>query len=77
MTNMLRLLFTRSSAALVVKRLLWLFALVVPMFGAAQNGTWTWISGDTLSSSAGNFGVQGVPAPSNMPHQSPDLLIYN
>lgn len=33
----------------------------------AQGGYWTWIKGDSLNCSAGNFGVQGVAHPLNNP----------
>jgi gliding motility-associated-like protein len=33
----------------------------------AQNGSWTWMAGDTTGNPMGNFGIQGVSAPSNRP----------
>ncbi|MFN8154885.1 MAG: kelch repeat-containing protein [Bacteroidia bacterium] len=33
----------------------------------AQQGEWVWISGKSTSGSVGNFGVQGVPNPTNEP----------
>jgi hypothetical protein len=30
-------------------------------------GTWTWVSGSSSASQVGSYGVQGVPAPSNVP----------
>ncbi|MCA6364214.1 MAG: gliding motility-associated C-terminal domain-containing protein [Bacteroidetes bacterium] len=41
--------------------------MLLHLAGVSQNGTWTWISGDTLSASPGDFGVQGVPSPTNVP----------
>ncbi|MCA6364357.1 MAG: gliding motility-associated C-terminal domain-containing protein [Bacteroidetes bacterium] len=32
-----------------------------------QNGTWTWMKGSSVNNAAGNFGIQGVPAPTNEP----------
>ncbi|MCU0434575.1 MAG: gliding motility-associated C-terminal domain-containing protein [Bacteroidia bacterium] len=34
---------------------------------SAQNGVWTWMGGDTIANPTGNFGIQGVPAPTNRP----------
>ena len=34
---------------------------------AAQQGQWTWVSGDSIPDSNGSFGTQGVAAPSNVP----------
>lgn len=33
----------------------------------AQSGTWTWMHGTTANNPLGNFGTQGVPAPTNDP----------
>lgn len=33
----------------------------------AQNGSWTWMAGDTTTNMVGDFGIQGVPAPTNRP----------
>jgi type IX secretion system substrate protein/galactose oxidase-like protein len=33
----------------------------------SQAGEWTWIKGDNIPFQPGNYGVQGVPAPSNNP----------
>ena len=30
-------------------------------------GEWMWLSGDTITNNPGNFGIQGVPSPSNEP----------
>ena len=56
-----------NNSTVFAKRLFFAGFLLMHVFCAAQNGTWTWISGDTLSASSGNFGVLGVPAPSNVP----------
>jgi hypothetical protein len=37
---------------------------------AQTPGEWTWIKGDSIYASLGNFGVQGVPSPSNNPPSS-------
>ena len=34
---------------------------------AQPPGEWMWIHGNSTTNSPGNFGVQGVPSPSNMP----------
>ncbi|HKR03890.1 MAG TPA: T9SS type A sorting domain-containing protein [Bacteroidia bacterium] len=33
----------------------------------SQAGMWTWIHGDTIPDSPGNFGIQGIPSPLNTP----------
>jgi gliding motility-associated-like protein len=48
-----------------------LFLIFIICFGAnpllAQGGVWTWMNGDSLSGSLGNYGVLGIPADSNQP----------
>ncbi len=39
--------------------------LALPIW--AQQGEWTWMKGDNLIGSAGNFGVKGVASPTNCP----------
>ena len=34
---------------------------------SAQSGIWTWLHGDSTSNTAGIFGTQGVPSPTNTP----------
>ncbi len=33
----------------------------------AQAGEWTWMHGDSVTNQPGNFGIQGLPSPSNIP----------
>lgn len=46
---------------------MFLLLLIAGISLQAQNGTWTWMKGSSTNNSAGNFGIQGVPAPSNEP----------
>jgi len=42
-------------------------ALLIYSTAFSQVGEWVWIHGDSAANSAGNFGTQGVPSPSNEP----------
>jgi gliding motility-associated-like protein len=50
-----------------MNRLTQLVALFLALNATAQNGTWTWMSGSNTPNALGNYGVQGVSAPANVP----------
>lgn len=50
------------------KKVLILFFVAITNFSKAQGlGEWTWMKGSNLPNSLGNFGTQGVSAPTNNP----------
>ena len=51
-----------------VVRILWYMILYFSSAVVAQPiGEWTWMHGDNIGNSLGNFGTQGVPSPNNKP----------
>ena len=50
------------------KIILILFFAAITSFSKAQGlGEWTWMKGSNLPNNLGNFGTQGVSAPTNNP----------
>jgi hypothetical protein len=50
-----------------MKKLLLSLFIFCSVFSSAQTpGEWVWLSGDSITSN-GNFGIQGVPSPTNVP----------
>jgi hypothetical protein len=47
--------------------LVFYFLLVLSSATAQTPGQWVWLSGDSSGSFLGNFGIQGVPSPNNVP----------
>lgn len=51
-----------------MKRLLHiLFAVLISSAAFSQPGEWVWIHGNNVANGAANYGLQGIPSPSNMP----------
>ncbi len=44
-----------------------LFILISLIYCSNVSAQWTWVHGDSLQDQPGNFGIQGVSAPSNKP----------
>jgi PKD repeat protein len=64
-------LYLRINQGLMKKLFLTPLACFQFMLAAsAQPGQWTWMSGSSAVNSNGNFGVQGVPSPTNEPPAS-------
>ena len=40
---------------------------LLPSIAYSQAGEWTWMKGDSTPNNYGNFGIMGVPAPTNQP----------
>src|SRR5689334_4608591 len=50
-----------------MKKIPLLFIVLKCTFAFSQGGMWTWMNGDSIPGSQGNFGIQGVPSPTNHP----------
>ena len=54
----------KHTAKLFLGICFWIFALAVD---AQPAGEWMWIHGSNVANSSGNYGVQGIPSPTNDP----------
>ena len=58
-------------SALISQKLLKISAaaalLICSLALPAQNGTWVWMHGSSTNNASANYGVQGVPSPTNDP----------
>lgn len=49
------------------RRLAVIATVLISVSAAAQNGSWVWMHGSNVNNAVANYGVQGVPAPTNDP----------